>query len=103
MVAEHAWSDYRAGGVLRCEREKGFWEISGQAEGRDCHLPGGGQPLSAKARRSTRADEPTDAAASGANGRAADGGSVCGFPESSQGGSGVLEAGRRGGGQWRVA
>src|SRR6202043_2113606 len=81
LVAEHAWSYYWAGGVLRCEGEKRFREVSREAEGRDCHLPGPGEPFSAEAGRSARADEPADAAASPANWRNAARGSVRSFSE----------------------
>src|ERR1700687_496996 len=102
MVAEHEWSNYRAGGLLRCEGEKRFCEVSRQAEGRDCHLPGGGEPFSTETGRSACAEEPADAAASSANWRAAGGGSVRSFLESGQGANGVLEARRCGGGGWRL-
>src|SRR6266851_322551 len=76
MVAEHPWRYYRAGGVLRCEREKGFCEVSRKAEGRDCRLPGARQPIAAEAGRPARAVESADAAASATDWRAAGGGSV---------------------------
>src|SRR6266478_10047876 len=101
MVAQHAWSDYGAGGVLRREGAKGFCEISREAEGSNRHLPGAGEPFSAEAGRSARATEPADAAASAANWRTACRGSICSLSEDREGADGILEAGRCGGGAAR--
>src|SRR3979411_2440906 len=98
LVAEHARGDYRGCGVLRCEREERFREISRKAEGRGRDLYGAGGPLAAQAGGSARADEPTYAATSAAVWRATARGSVCGFPEGGERADGGLEAGRGGGG-----
>ncbi len=98
LVAEHARSYCRAGGVLRCEGEKGFREVSRKAEGRDCHLPGTGEPFAAEAGRSPRADESADAAASAANWGSAARGSVRSFSEGGKRADRILETGRRFGG-----
>ncbi len=98
LVTKHAWSYYRAGGVLRCEGEKGFREVSREAEERDCHLPGAGEPFTAEAGRSARTDEPADAAASAAYWRSAARGSVRSFPEGGKRTDRILETGRCRGG-----
>src|SRR6266446_9148373 len=101
MVAQHAWCDYGAGVVLRCERAKGFCEVPREAKRRHRHLPGTFEPFSAQTGRSARATKPADAAASTANWRTAYRGSICSLSEDSEGADRILEAGRCGGGAAR--
>ena len=60
-IAAAGWSPstpgaVRAGGVLRCEEEERFREISRKVEGRDCHLSGAGRAFRRRSRRIRNAE-----------------------------------------------